>query len=291
MAKPINNGSGKSFNDKTWVVSVNAWDNDILSSPTYDSFTFNWTRGSNSVNAPAVLGSSNDFLYVSPSLDRLDGEDDGIYATAYSDTLTVNGGKGSDQIIFSEGGISILDGFFAGVTSFEDVKLADGAGSSIGLGAYAASTGIVSVEGGDGNDLIAFGAAYDAINVRAEGEEGNDSLITAGGNDVLRGGSGNDLLEGNGGADSFVFAHAGADNADLIVDFDSVEGDRIVLSGDTFAGLSNATLVTDFGTKLLYNTETGELSYDADGADPLPAVTVAYLDGMPVLSAADFVIA
>jgi serralysin len=90
-------------------------------------------------------------------------------------------------------------------------------------------SGIASVDGGSGNDIITGSSGDDVI----LGAAGNDALSGSSGNDTLTGGAGSDQLSGGGGADLFVYA-ALADskgaNIDTIMDFQSLEGDRIDLS-------------------------------------------------------------
>ena len=67
------------------------------------------------------------------------------------------------------------------------------------------------------------------------GDAAGTQLTGAGGNDVLRGGGGADVMCGGGGADRFAYAAAsdsapGSDMGDRILDFTSMEGDRIDLS-------------------------------------------------------------
>lgn len=286
MSKPSTNGSGKSYTVKTWSVSWEDQDNDLV-------FDFYWKNGDRDISGPS-LGSSNDFLYIASSVDLADGADDGIYGLS---GLAVNGGKGGDQLIFQEAGISILDGFFTNLNSFEDVHLADGMGSSLGLDTQALEAGIRHADGGSGNDSITFAATYDLTDVSADGEAGNDLLETAGGNDTLAGGAGNDTLEGGAGADRYVFDLTGSDNVDTIIGFSSAEGDQIALGGSAFAGLTSLDLAAlDFNGKLFVTDDdsdmTGELLFDQDGVGVAYApVVVAYLAGVTSLSGGDFVIA
>jgi Ca2+-binding RTX toxin-like protein len=279
MAKPVNNGSGgsTSYKSKTFEVSVTASDSDSLTVPDFDTFGFVWKQGGATISAPVILGASNDFLYLDSSLDKLDGYEDGIYGSAYGTALTVNGGKGSDQLIFLEDGIDIQDGFFSGLLSFETVKLADGVGSTIYLCNAAHAAGILEVSGGTGDDGITFGTAYNSTNVTVSGGLGDDNLGTAGGNDVLSGGLGNDELTGGGGADQFVFKTAldGTLNVDLVTDFSSGDGDKIVLDDLIFVGLPVAEV--DFFTYVQYDSVSGVLSFDSDGVGANSAVAFAQL--------------
>jgi len=93
------------------------------------------------------------------------------------------------------------------------------------------------------NDVRGFDNSNDVIN----GQGGNDILRGLSGNDILRGGAGddtligglgNDTLVGNSGADLFVLQANGG--TDTIRDLRLSEGDRIGLSGITFANLTIA---------------------------------------------------
>jgi Ca2+-binding RTX toxin-like protein len=114
-----------------------------------------------------------------------------------------------------------------------------------------------------------------------KGFGGNDTLAggTAG-DDWLEGGLGNDRLAGGSGKDSFVFREAGASNADLITDF-STSWDNIQLDFDGLPGLgatgrfvsgdarfaANASgTAQDASDRIIFNTSTGQVFYDADGA-------------------------
>ncbi|WP_372573654.1 M10 family metallopeptidase C-terminal domain-containing protein [Ruegeria jejuensis] len=133
------------------------------------------------------------------------------------------------------------------------------------------------------------------------GVAGDDKLRGGKGSDLLDGGLGADTLHGGAGEDSFRFSTAlGDDNVDRIKDFDSAE-DVMLLDSRIFAELGeggvlsfgafheSATGVSQDGNdRILYNTETGALSYDADGSGEGDAVQFAHLSADLDLSAADF---
>ncbi|WP_280841988.1 M10 family metallopeptidase C-terminal domain-containing protein [Haematospirillum jordaniae] len=92
-----------------------------------------------------------------------------------------------------------------------------------------------AVIGTRGNDEIIGTGRRDRMigeegNDRLFGRDGDDFLIGAEGDDYLDGGDGADRLMGNGGADTFVFRELASDKYDMIVDFKSVEGDKIDVS-------------------------------------------------------------
>ncbi len=159
----------------------------------------------------------------------------------------------------------------------------------------------------DGDDVIKGSSKADYI----EGFFGSDKLSGNGGKDVLLGGSGNDTMDGNsgndtlvgsGGNDHFRFSSAlVASNADVISDF-YAPTDTIDLSHTIFHGIGNAGTVLstaafhaihsggalDSSDRIVYNKDTGDLFYDADGSGAAAAIKFAHLDSLPALSHSDF---
>ena len=141
-----------------------------------------------------------------------------------------------------------------------------------------------------------------------DGGMGNDTMVGGAGNDTLLGGGGNDRVTGGTGADVFVFNTApnAASNLDTITDFTSGT-DRINLAKSVMAALGavNSALSddafwqgagvvkgNDVSDRIVYNTSTGALYYDADGSGSGAAVQLAQLGtaaSHPLsLTAADF---
>jgi|GEM_PF-5997265 len=167
------------------------------------------------------------------------------------------------------------------------------------------------VVGGTGSDTTLLGTAssdwisLEGGNDRINAGFGFDSVLGGSGNDTLSGGGGRDTLVGGSGADSFVFdaALSAATNIDTIIDFDAAAGDRLVLdraifttlnagrslSGSAFRAAADLSQASDADDRLLYDTSTGLLSYDADGSGTVyRAVPFATLTGAPSLSASAF---
>jgi Ca2+-binding RTX toxin-like protein len=126
------------------------------------------------------------------------------------------------------------------------------------------------------------------------------TIIGNNGANVLNGGAGNDTLLGNGGADIFAFTTAlGASNVDAIADF-AVVDDTIRLDDAVFTALGLGTLganafVTgtqagDADDRIIYNSATGALYYDADGSGAGAMVQFATLSTGLAMTAADFVV-
>jgi hypothetical protein len=128
---------------------------------------------------------------------------------------------------------------------------------------------------------------------RISGGAGDDTLNGGAGNDTLIGGAGNDSLTGGSGSDYFVFDTApnATSNKDTITDFTSGT-DKIQLSKAVMTALGSTlgTLATgqfwsgasvtaghDGDDRIVYNTTTGALYYDADGSGGGAAVQIALL--------------
>ncbi len=113
---------------------------------------------------------------------------------------------------------------------------------------------------------------------KLSGLAGNDVIDGREGDDTLAGGDGTDRLTGGSGKDRFVFDSAGALRAaDLITDF--VPGvDKIVLSAAIFSKLRDGQSIDPDSNRYLdYDAASGALSYDADGVNTTPGVTIAIL--------------
>jgi Ca2+-binding RTX toxin-like protein len=131
-------------------------------------------------------------------------------------------------------------------------------------------------------------------------------LIGQGGDDTLGGAAGNDTLTGGAGIDFFFYADpAGAANADRITDF--VAGSEELLfdltdlpalgsrgawaAGDArFNSGAGFTSARDSSDRLVYDTNTGNLYYDADGLGGGSGQLVFTLQGIPGLSASDITV-
>jgi Ca2+-binding RTX toxin-like protein len=164
---------------------------------------------------------------------------------------------------------------------------------------------------GDGfAEAVPEGSTYE-VNVSVEfppapvepGTAGSDRLVVGGGGDLLDGGLAADRLTGGAGEDSFRFSTAlGDGNVDRITDFD-VGDDTILLDnlvfesagGDGALALgafhrSASGVAHDASDRILYDTDSGALSYDADGNGDGAAVQFARLATHLTLTASDFAI-
>ncbi len=230
---------------------------------------------------------------------------------------TIYGGAGNDSIVGSAG----MDSMIGGLGN--DIYVVDNVGDKtielVGQGADIVQSSItwtlaVNVENLTLTGTNAINGTGNALNNRLTGNgaanilnggAGTDVLQGGAGNDNLGGGLGNDVLTGGLGTDRFVFNTAlGAANIDRITDF--AHGvDKIVLDDDIFTALSVGALSTamfrkgagvttagDADDRLILNTSTGALYYDANGSAAGAAVQIATVQGagMAAMTAGDFLV-
>ncbi|HEY5897028.1 MAG TPA: calcium-binding protein, partial [Burkholderiales bacterium] len=237
-----------------------------------------------------------------------------LWGHAGNDTLIGGGvasGEAADNFIGGEGDDSMVGG--SALDTFQlslDTTSSYGHDTIIGGGGFdwvfadgPATTGIVVdlVAGTLTGGYVGSSASVSGIEGiygtnfadRMVGDAANNELDGNGGDDTLNGGAGNDSLVGGAGADSFVFAATpGAANADRIFDFasgvDKIHLDATVMTalgatgnfavGDArfFAG-AGATGGHDADDRVVFDTSTGNLYYDADGSGAGAAQLLATL--------------
>ena len=151
---------------------------------------------------------------------------------------------------------------------------------------------------GMGDDTVIAGNANDFL----VGGGGNDTLDGRGGNDSFIGGGGNDTAAGGSGADLFIFASplSATANVDVITDMmhdlDTIKLDDAVFTVLTAGALGAgafalASAAAEADDRIIYNTATGELSYDASGGSRADAVLFARLGNTPAgLDSGDFLV-
>ncbi len=138
------------------------------------------------------------------------------------------------------------------------------------------------------------------------GNNGANKLGGLGGDDLLFGLGGNDTLTGGTGKDTFQFNTqlSSAGNVDAITDFNPVD-DTIKLAKSIFAALnvgalssdafwkSTAGVAHDTSDRIIYDTDSGALFYDADGnmAGGVGAIKFAVVGINLALANADFTVA
>jgi Ca2+-binding RTX toxin-like protein len=151
----------------------------------------------------------------------------------------------------------------------------------------AGGAGANQLNGETGSDTLDGGSGNDGLS----GAGGADSMLGGAGNDTLSGGSGNDVLNGGSGSDAFMFnASLGAGNIDTLQFYNSAE-DVILLDNAVFAGIgadgstlsasafTTGSAATTTGHRIVFDSASGALLYDADGSGAIAAVQFATLVG------------
>lgn len=201
-------------------------------------------------------GTGNDLMLGGAGIDFLYGE-------ANDDTFF--GGQDSDNLFGGDGNDVLYGGDFTWFSTDSDT-----------------STDLLS--GGNGNDALYGGGGNDNLS----GGNGVDTLNGGIGNDWLSGNAGNDSLIGGSGADRFVYdtyrAFRSDDiGVDTISDFTWQEGDKFVLSKETFTALQSlagtgfsvwsefVSVTSDAAAEassafIVYNYTNGKLFYNANGS-------------------------
>lgn len=259
-------------------------------------------------NVAVVTGASasalalfNDYLAANSAafMGHIFAGNDTITGTSRADVLngyagndTIKGGAGKDNL---DGGAGIADKLdYSDKAASVVVNLAS---TTMTVGGVVEDTfkNFEGVIGGAGADTLTGNAVANTLS-------GGAGTVA----DTLNGGLGNDTLTGGLGADKFDFTTLAnsATNFDTITDFvhltDKIRVDNAVfaklvglgaLTGVQFFSSATAVSAHDGDDRIIYNTTTGALYYDADGnkAGGVGAIKFAVLTGSPdTISAADF---
>ena len=264
--------------------------------------TISYVTSSQAVSIDLSLTNSQDTLGA--GIDTIT-DFENITGSNYDDTLKGNnlsniiiGGLGNDIITGGladdtlNGGVGIDTVSYQSSTVGVTVNLATiTAQNTVGAGTDTL-TNFENLIGSDYNDTLT-------------GNSLNNILEGGLGNDIINGGTGIDTLSGKEGSDIFIFntALSSSTNIDTILDF-SHTYDTIKLENSIFKKLiitgtlnnmyfkANATgIATDSNDYIVYNTTTGDLSYDADGSGRGAAVVFATLSNIPTdLTYNDFIV-
>ena len=223
------------------------------------------------------------------------GGDDILNGGAGNDLL--NGGRGADHMAGGAGNDTYI------IDSVDD-RVNEDAGqgtdtirSLVSIEALNANVENLTLLGrsdldGTGNDLHNVVRGNNGDN-QLFGLGANDTLIGGLGNDTLAGGLGRDKLIGGAGQDTFLFDSAlnSHTNVDWLTDFaasgvDNIQLNQAVftafthtgsLTGDEFYAAAGAHSAHDASDRIIYDTTTGKLFYDADGIGGAAAVLFATL--------------
>ncbi len=245
--------------------------------------------GSNAANLISA-GAGDDIVYA-------EGGDDIVIGGAGSDILL--GGTGTDTLDYS-GAVGAVFADLAGFVIETGLQV-----GIVNAGTAALSTDLLAqfenITGSAFGDRLYGDAGANVL----RGLAGDDILYGGGGADVLIGGDGVDRLIGEAGADTltgglgadrFLFSTAPGTGTDTITDFSKSEGDQLFFLRSAF-GLAPAdplTLVVNGAAvaahSFLYNSTTGILSYDADGAGGAAAIDVVNIGTGVALTSGDMVL-
>ncbi len=224
-------------------------------------------------------------------------------------TLEVFEGRKGNDLIDGNGGLDRA-GYYqatAGVVATLGLNGADGTAAD-GYGNTDTLRDIENLQGSrdfadklTGNQLA---NVLDGLggNDTLSGGSGADTLLGGGGNDLLIGGNGNDVLTGNAGLDLFRFTGtlSATGNVDRITDF-VVADDTMQLDDAGFVGIGGlgalsagafraGTAAADASDRVIYDSATGKLYFDADGNGAGAQVLFATLTAGTALTVTDFVI-
>ncbi len=226
-------------------------------------------------------GIGNDTLSGSGGNDRLFGGDGNDI---------INGGLGSDV---ADGGIGIDTVTFTNANGaiYADLLLNVGRETALQVGTANSETAGISLDAIFNFETI-IGSDYGD---QLLGSGNDESLYGGGGNDLLIGEGGADTLTGGAGSDRFFFTTAPDGSVDTINDFISgVDDLAINRAAFGIASGANTILAVDGNAgsagSFLYNSATGMLSYDSDGAGGIAAVNFANIGIGIALTANDLVL-
>jgi len=181
-------------------------------------------------------------------------------------------------------------------TAFNDSYIINNAGDTIGADSGGLDTvlSFLSFTLSSGLENLAL---LGTGNINASGNHLGNALQGNSGSNTLSGGGGNDVLLGGAGADTFRFNELGWKHADQILDFNALEGDRIVLTSSITglpAGTPLAYSVNSAGkdrTPGIVRQPGGTgLAFDPDGNGPAKAILFATVSPFAVLDARSFAI-
>ncbi|WP_095090703.1 beta strand repeat-containing protein [Mesorhizobium sophorae] len=216
-------------------------------------------------------------------------------------------GLGGNDTLDGKEGADRLEGGAGNDTYFVDNVGDRVSESTVGANGTDTVNGYISINLGDGNHFtgnIENVALRSAASINATGNSLANTLTGNSGNNVLDGRGGNDTMSGSTGQDIFAFTTAlnASTNVDRITDF-SVVDDTIRVDNATFAALGgNGTLTADQFVKnttglagdgndhIIYETDTGWLTYDSNGSAAGGSTHFATLAANLALTNADFVV-
>lgn len=264
-----------------------------------------------------LIGSGlSDNLTGDASNNSITGGNGGDLITGSGGTDDLVGGGGNDIFIFTRAADLTGSETVTGDDGIDELRFAATAASTLTLSQnvqvekVVIGTGLAATAVQSGITALNIDASLAANDITLVGNAGNNTLMGSSHNDSLNGGAGNDTLTGGSGEDVFVFdfTPSARGSKDTITDFTTGE-DHIWLSkaamlsiGANSGQLNDSAFRSEAGSssghdatdRIIYNSSTGALYYDADGSGKTASVKIAQIgtpqDHPPLLSASDFVI-
>ena len=196
-----------------------------------------------------------------------------------ADTVTVHATSGDDAIsVFNDAdGVHVV-GLAAQVNisgadaTLDQLEIKGGAGNDVIDASAMPAAMLLTLNGGDGDDVLIGGAG----NNHLVGGAGDDILIGGAGDDVLDGGDGDDVLIGGGGNDIFI-------GGEIVI-----QGFQAGFGAGDAVDLSRVTGATDFNAVLAHAQDVnGDVVIDFGHGD---TITLANLR-VAQLAADDFLLA
>jgi Ca2+-binding RTX toxin-like protein len=232
-----------------------------------------------------VGNSLNNYLEGSAGDDRLDGR-------AGADEMV--GGLGNDTYFVDNSGDRVRETSAGGGVDTVSSSITYTLGTFVENLTLAGTTSLKGTGNGLNNVLTGNAGANKLI-----GLAGNDTISGGDGDDKLFGGTGADSLRGGAGADGFYFdTPLGSGNVDKTKDFSSAD-DTILLDRTVFTAFGSnggigasafhtGTAAHDADDRIIYDSSTGRIFYDADGTGAGAAVLFAQVNAGTAVNFTDF---
>jgi len=290
------------------AVSVTANGNFTATSATINNGTAYIDANGHTVNL-ALAGGSNGWKIINSSATGVtlvgSAHNDIIYGGSGNDTITGGGGNdliwgglGADLFNITSGTNSIND-----LSNGTDILKVSSGATATATAAWNFTATSATINNGTASinanghsiSLALAGGANgwtltnsSATGVSLIGSSHNDTINGGSGNDTITGGNGNDTLFGGAGSDKFVFnVIPSATNHDTITDFvhglDILQLSKTIFNhiftwaSNEFYSAPGAVAGHSSTDRIVYNSTTGNLYYDADGNGAGLAVLVALI--------------
>ena len=224
-----------------------------------------------------------------------------LYGNALSQKITGNAG---DNVLSDGGGEGdSLRGLFGNdiyIIRSAETTIVESAGR--GTADRVAAAVDYVLESNDHIEIMTTTSSAGTSSVDLTGNDWAQVMVGNEGHNRLDGKGGWDRMTGGSGTDTFMFTSTlGADNFDRITDY-NVADDRIWIDDAVFEGLSTGVLsaaefqahssgqAQDASDRIIYDTDSGYLYFDADGTGSAGRIYFAQVDPGLAMTAAEFLV-